>query len=507
MAVDRKEYRVLPTIRAFHESAAPVRCIVGPVGSGKTTGAAWEGCYYIPKHLFTTYQHKCPECQSWNLEHVGEDQKINQTTQCLNCNHTFNLTKKTFAPLSKTRGVIIRNSYPELIDTTQATVFDWFENGQHKVQRQIYTIKYTDGFEVEILFRSCDRPEDVKKFKSLELTWAWIDESIEVPDEVKRMLKNRIGRYPRMSPVKYLIETTNPPDVEHPTYHQFDWTTPPPGPVPGKEPLNGHVGFWQPPGENQKNLNPSYYQDLKDMYRDNPDWLAMYVDGKPGVMVKGKLVYANFKRDYHVANEPLTWMKGATLYRGWDNTGNSPACVVVQQPQYGEVQILREFFHDKMGIVDFTKWVVAVCNDLYHGAEFVDYADPAGEAKYSKREGGFTSNADLMRAEGITPIPADNNWQARKEAVEKQLRMINGLVIDPGCIRLINGFMAGYCYAEIGTSGIHRDKPDKNRFSHVHDSLQYVLMKMMCTTTDQQSASADRAVMARYADQRSLGFI
>ena len=193
---------------------------------------------------------------------------------------------------------------------------------------------------------------------------------------------------------------------------------------------------------------------------------------------KGKLVYNNFERQYHVAKEPLAWMQNQ-LYRGWDNSGNCPACVVLQIPDTGNYQVLAEFYTDRMGIVDFTRYVVEECSKRFQGAKYVDYGDPAGESQYSTRDGGFTSNAQLMREEcGVDPIPADQNFTARKEAVEQQLRRRDGLLIDPSCQRLINGFIGGYVYPEIGTTGIYRDAPLKNKFSHVHDALQYVCVSL-----------------------------
>ena len=72
-------------------------------------------------------------------------------------------------------------------------------------------------------------------------------------------------------------------------------------------------GFWQPPYENVENLPAGYYDDLKNDYVDNPDWLEMYVEGKPGQLIRGKLAYDNFLRSYHVAKEPLIW-GGQELY-------------------------------------------------------------------------------------------------------------------------------------------------------------------------------------------------
>lgn len=441
-----KSYYALPTLLNFHESPAQIRCVVGPVGSGKTTGAAWETCYYIAVFMLEVYGIK------------------------------------------KTRGVIVRNTYDELIDTTQKTVFDWFPWGDYQKQRKVYTLKYPNGMEIEILFRSCDNPKDVKKFKSLEITWYWIDESIEVADDIKRMLKNRIGRFPAIKDYPELIdgqetprwgiETTNPPDVTHPTYSNFKWDTPPPGPVPEGESLKNHAGFWQPPRENIPNLRRNYYEDLKNDYADHPDWVDMYVEGRPGIIAQGKLVYNNFRRDIHVAKSPLKW-SGIPLYRGWDDSGNIPACVVAGMPTVGRLHVFKEFCSDKMNIVDFAKHVVASCNEAFPNAKWVDWDDPAGHNEFSTKDGGFTSNAKLINgAVGLSLKPSEQNLTARINSVDDALARIDGMLIDPSCVRLINGFLGGYCYPEVGVTGVYRDRPDKNRFSHVHDGLQYVTVRL-----------------------------
>lgn len=435
---DYIDYNPLPTLLRFHECPAQIRCIVGPVGSGKTTAATWEICYYLPQFIAEIYG------------------------------------------MFKTSWVIVRNTYPELRDTTMKTVFAQFPNGTYRAEPKLYTLKYQDGIEVEILFRSCDNPDDNKKFKSLEVAGYWIDESIEVASAIKRMLKSRIGRRAGVIlPFRFGIETTNPPDVEHETYSQFAWDTPPPGPLPANVPLKNHVGFWQPPYENEKNLRPGYYDDLREDYRDNPDWIAMYIEGKPGAVVQGKLVYNNFLRTEHVAKEPLIWAKG-DLWRGWDNSGNCPACVVVQMPRPRHVQVLREFHTDRQDIVDFANTVKAQCNLLYPNAHYVEFADPAGFNEFSKKGGGFTSNAKLMDEEcSIKVLPSDQNWTARKSSVERQLGLRDGLLIDPSCTRLINGFIAGYAYNEIGNTGTYDDKPMKNKYSHPHDALQYLMVKLV----------------------------
>ena len=463
-SIESIQYRPVPTIDLFHNHPGQVRGIVGPVGSGKTTGATWEVCRYLPKHL----------AKYWGFK--------------------------------KTKWVIVRNTYDELIDTTQATVFDWFGWGKYQKQRKIYTLYHhdEDGYEVEILFRSCDRIQDLKKFKSLEVTGYWIDESIEVAGDIKRILKTRIGRYPKAQQAenwykgkfgqvpdnlydsqgnfktpRFGLETTNPPDVEHDTYHEFKYLTDVPGPVPEKPPLKNHYGFWQPMRENEANLRAGYYDDLITDYADHPDWLDMYVKGMPGIIVTGKLVYNNFRRTVHVAKNPLIW-SNIPLYRGWDNSGNIPACIVVGMPAPLVVHVFMEINHDKMNIVQFTKYALNKCNVRFPGAEWVDYGDPAGEQRYSTKEGGWTSNAMLMREEGVEVQSSEQNPTARIDSVDDQLNIIDGILIDPSCVRLINGFMGGYHFKEVGSNtGVFMDAPNKNRFSHIHDALQYVMVRLL----------------------------
>ena len=431
-------YNPSPTIKKFHASGAQIRAIIGPVGSGKTSAAAWEIFYYVPMFLWERYEIK------------------------------------------RTRWVIIRNTYRELADTTRKTVFEWFPFGNYLSKDDTFVVEYPDkGITAEALFRSCDRPEHIKKFKSLEITGYWIDESIEIDMEIKKMLKQRIGRFPPRSPVRFGIETTNPPEVDDPTYKIFKWQTLVPGPVPEGEPLTGHEGFWQPEGDNAINLRPGYYDQLKEDYRDSPDWIARYIEGKPGVLQKGKTVYHNFKHAEHVRE--LEWA-GSPLFIGIDNSGNLPAAVVVEALANRVAHVLMEFWTEKYGIVDFGRMLMTRIRTNFPEASIAAvWGDPAGEQKYSKASGGFTSNAELLRDEcGINVQASEQNVTARIESVEQMLGRRDAVRIDFSCRRLVNGFLGGYVYPEY-VDGRIGEKPVKNRFSHVHDALQYVFVKLYGT--------------------------
>jgi hypothetical protein len=444
-------------MRLFHADNSQIRCLIGSLGSGKTTAAAMEVCYYKPRYM-----------------------------------------RKTFG-IVETRWCIIRNTYRELLDTTFDELKKWFPNGDWVASTMTYTLRFprTKGcgdFVVILLLRSCDKPEHMKKFKSMNLTGYWMDESIEINEDIKKMVRGRLGRFPRNCPVRYGVETSNPCDIEHPTYWMFKWARnfEPPGPLPSKPAVGGFVGWWQKPRENVANLRPGYYEDLAREYAVTPEWVEMFVEGKPGMPLKGRLVYANFKRDIHVAFDPLVWMhspdefgreRGVSLYVGWDNTGNFPAAVVVQIVGPLRAQVLREYWSEREGIVDFAKRVKQEMEREFPGYQAKHYCDPAAFSQFSRSgvQGGLTSNAELMREEtGISCIPSEQNPIARQSAVDQMLARRDGVLIDRSCTRLITGFTSSYVFQEVygAMAGEFKRQPWKNKFSHCQDALQYVFVKL-----------------------------
>ena len=87
-----------------------------------------------------------------------------------------------------------------------------------------------------------------------------------------------------------------------------------------------------------------------------------------------------------------------------------------------------------------------------------------------------------MRGRGLNARPAPSNDVAlRLESVTAVLNRMtdgeSGMLIDPKCTNLIKGFDGGYHYKRLQVSGErYDDRPNKNRFSHVHDAFQYLLL-------------------------------
>jgi hypothetical protein len=258
------------------------------------------------------------------------------------------------------------------------------------------------------------------------------------------------------------------------------------GPIPTVPPTQDHIGFWQEPGENEENLRPGYWDSLRHDYSEAPEMIAILVDGEPGYKPRGKPVYRNFDKSVHMAKERLIWkqvrdqytgdMKGVPLLCGWDFSGNFPAAVVTQRVAPMSYQVLREFYDDRMQAIDFAKWVLETLNMEYSGYEGVHFADPASWAQYSSASGGFTSNAKMVEEQcGLMMTPSRNELDLRISAVDQLLIRRNGLLIDPQCFMILNGFVGGYVREENPRMGDknYKELPIKNNFSHIHDALQY----------------------------------
>ena len=126
----------------------------------------------------------------------------------------------------RSRWAAIRNTYSELKSTTIRTWVDWVPEELAPVRydtpilsRMVVELPDKTTVDLEVLFISCDRPEDVKKLKSLELTGAWINEASELPKAILDMATGRVGRYPPKtqggSSWSGVIMDTNSPDDDH----------------------------------------------------------------------------------------------------------------------------------------------------------------------------------------------------------------------------------------------------------------------------------------------------
>ena len=405
----------------------------------------------------------------------------------------------------KSRWAVIRNTNPQLKTTTIKTWLDWFP--ETTFGNFAYSVPFTHKIhfhdvELEVIFLALDRPEDVKKLLSLELTGVWINEAREIPKSIVDACTMRVGRFPSMKdggPSWYgVIADTNAPDEDH-------WWSIMSGEVPAPDHMSEEESlmllkpdnwkfFVQPQGmleikvndkikayelnkdaENIQNVTPEYYSNI--IRGKSKSWIDVYVLNRLGTIEDGKVVYPSFREDVHIADEDIPFAP-VTVYIGLD-FGLTPSAVFGQKLPDGRWILLHELVCFDIGTVKFGELlkheIIKHCsqNDLKI------FGDPAGDFRAQTDE---TTPFQILRQQGIQAFPApSNDVGLRIESVEVSLnRMVDGkpgFLMNKSCNQLRKGFLGGYHYRRIQTAGErYDDKPNKNKYSHVHDALQYLML-------------------------------
>lgn len=406
----------------------------------------------------------------------------------------------------KSRWAVIRNTNPQLKTTTIKTWLDWFP--EQEFGNFAWSVPYTHHIhvgdvELEVIFLALDRPEDVKKLLSLELTGIWINEARELPKSIIDACTMRVGRYPSMKdggPSWYgVIADTNAPEEDHwwaimagdvPVPEHLsreesimlvkpdDWSfhTQPSAMLEKKNSKGELEGYINNPNcENKTNLTETYYPNI--VKGKTKGWIDVYVMNKLGSIEEGKPVYPSWNEDVHLSKEPLEPLNN-TVFIGID-FGLTPAAVFGQKLADGRWLILQELVCFDMGITRFSELLKTEIAKNYRGLDLEIYGDPAGDFRAQTDE---STPFQILRSQGLRAIPAPSNDVAlRTEAVEAALnRMVDGksgFLVNYSCINLKKGFNGGYHYRRLQTSGDRYDeKPMKNRYSHVHDALQYLML-------------------------------
>ena len=465
----------IPTVTGniAHTSDDFVRVIMGPYGSGKSTWAITE----IVKRASDS-----PACSSGRR---------------------------------KCRWGIVRNTSGELQSTTLATWLSWFgELGDiRKRQKPILTYEHTfnDGkgiVELELLFIALDRPEDVRKIKSLELTGCYINELSEVPKAALAHMKGRVNRYPSKAFCQQpywsgIIADTNPCPMNHWIYKDFE-----------EQKFEGHTLFKQPPGlikddshkwvrndkcDNFAHLPSDYYEKLS--YGQSQEFINVFCLGIWGTVGFGKLVYPEFNSDLHSVDD-IEALQGEPLYLSYD-FGLTPACIVAQVSPRGQLRLLKEFIGIDIGLRSFTESVVipGIQKTFPYCKIESCVADPSGNSRDQILD--EMSCISELNSLGIkTEAARTNDLDPRIASVRYFLnKMIDGkpalILSKKGCPVLYNAFVKEYVYKRLAVAGEERykEKPDKNMASHISDATQYLCLEMSSDNIIQEKQKSTKVNM------------
>jgi len=450
-------YEPNPSSVPFHHSKAEVKALCGPVGSGKSSAACWE---------------------------------------------IFFLARES--PVA-TRSLILRESYPQLRDSTLKTWMEWFEpiSVHNKAENTItFTLQGPQGQDLhhELHLRHARRVEDATQFLSTEYALIWLEEVVPAFDTVKGIVGGGIpkGIYDVVSTRlrqkdvhrRHILLTFNPPNKYHWTYSEFF--------KPSEEQLRekNSVLFRQPAYENRPNLPQNYYKTLEA--RLGPDLARRFVLGEVWTSYPGVRVFPEFFEEHHLKDN-LEYEKGKPLVLAFD-FGLTPVCLIAQVKEAGRLEIYRELQMWNTGISKLADQLQIVLADEFPGCtEWRAWGDPAGTARSQTDE---KTCFQVLASKGFPCQPGAIDLQTRKEAVKQRLqKFINGkqaLLIDQErCPMLSEALLGGYRYPQ-SADGRIGERPMKNKFSHCCDALQYLCTGEYTILEDQRRLLEARSKIPRY---------
>lgn len=432
--------------------------------------------------------------------------------------------------LRHTRWGVVRNTYPDLKNTTVKTWLDWFpENpyGRFYWDRPFRHMIRVGDMLLEVHFFALDSADDIRKMRSLEVT-GWLFNELEfIEKDVVDEAESRTGRFPAVKdggPTwDGIIADMNAPREDHwvPLMmgevplpeswteeerlafrkpDNWDYFVQPPAMLEERDGSGTLVGYKvNEDAENLLWLKPGYYEEK--IKGKSKQWIDSRVLNKITVFVDGKPVWEQFNTNTHVSKVPLEPIPGWPVYVGLD-FGRNPAAVFGQLVNnrwriFGEVvahgvgasifaplvsraltQRLRNW--RAHGVLAATKGDDGVyrVNDEYR-VEF--YGDPKGQDGTQADE---TTAYDIFRANEmpVQPAPVKNNHiLTRINAVENaMITMAEGsprfVVCGTNARTLKVACEGGYHYARIKGTSKHKDTPEKDRYSDIADACQYMVL-------------------------------
>ncbi len=453
-------YKPPYTVGRFIKSYLPgvffQRWIIGPVGSGKTTGI------FFKLVRMAALQEPSP------------------------------VDGKRYV-----RAVIVRNTMPQLKDTTLVSWNYWFKEGiagDWNATDKIFTLKYNDCV-VEVLFRPLDTPDDVRRCLSLEVTFAIFDEFVEINQEIIRAMKARCGRYPPAlhgGATNFGMWGSSNPGNEDDWWYQYLRIE-----NPEERPFSMKY-FEQPSGfsdeaENTENLPNGYYENLAETEdeetgeKPSEAWVKRFIEVQWGFSNAGKPVVPTFRRNIHRSDTPLRPIRGLPLLIGYDPGVGGSALIIGQQDLDGRLLIYDELIQRGYGTERLvTDRLIPLLNTSYPGYEVLIYPDPAADSRTSTDE---RTSVDVLKKLARTPgnpdrkrwtimFPTmDNRLQGRLDGIEHFTTRLTSagpaLMIDPRCKGLLRALGGGWRYPT-DTKGKTVDSPEKNEHSHPGDALSYL---------------------------------
>ena len=433
-------YTPPPTLKEFIKSYRPgelfYNWIVGPVGSGKTTS------------LF------------FKLVHMAKLQEPSKDG------------------IRRTKAVIVRNTASQLRDTTIASWNYWFKDGQAGTWRATdskFTLRFND-VECEVLFRPLDTPDDIERVLSLEVTFAILDEFVNIPLQIVDALSSRVGRYKMpdgMKVTNYGVWGSSNPSTEDNQWYPY---------LHENLPDNARY-FHQPSGfsedaENLENLpgGRAYYDNQAK--GKSVAWVRQFLEAQWGFSAAGKPVIGTFDADKHLAKSPLLYDKNAPLIVGFDPGLAGSAFVFGQEDLNSRLKVYGELVQEGYGAKRLVEERLRpYLRRRFPDARVIIAPDPAAALRSQRDE---KTVVDELRRHYEVRYETNNRISQRLGAIEHYSARLTdvgpALIVDAKeCPVLVRALKGGWRFRmDTKTDTMASPEPEKNQYSHPGDALGYL---------------------------------
>lgn len=456
-------YTPPPTISRFIKDHLPGELfydwIVGPVGSGKTTGIFMKLIYMA------------------GLQAKGPD------------------------GIRRSRAVIVRNTGQQLQDTTLNSWFTWFKPGiagSWEITNKKFTLRYGD-VECEVLFRPLDTPQDVARVLSLEVTFAIVDEFVEIPQAIIDALSARCGRYPSAvmgGATNWGMWGSSNPSTEDNWW--FDYLHAAVGVIQPGEGVSLHHRvvadernaryFLQPSGFSPMAENVENLPGGRDYYNNQAKnkteaWIKQFIEAEWGFSVAGKPVVQSFNPKIHLSGHRLRFDPNLDLIGGFDPGIGGAAMIFGQEDPEGRLHVLGEIVTAGVGagrfVTERLRPYLARCFPTLRPDGFLIAPDPVAGNRSPNDES--TIVATLKRYYPVW-METNNRLPLRLDAIDHFCTHLAygmpSLIIDEqACPALVRALKGGWRYAldaKEQVRGGSQAKPEKNIHSHPGDGFGYL---------------------------------
>lgn len=367
---------------------------------------------------------------------------------------------------------LIRDTYENIIGTTQKTFFTWFPPGifgSYNASKKTFT--WASGIaDGEVVFMGMDDQQDASKLMSREFAGFGIDEpapavgSSGVDEMIFDIALSRL-RQPKMNWYSAKLAENNP-DEAHWTYRRFV--------APGEREFK----IWQPAlPENALNLPAGYYAELRKLWGHRPDLIRRFIEGEFGFQQIGKSCTPQWNDRLHLSLG-LTPIPRQDVYMLWD-FGLNPTCIITQRTPLGHWNFLDCMVGDGIGVEELIdNWVRPLWEERYARLKcpMRHIGDPAGLTREQTSSARSAVRAIRTKLGGTWRSGPLRLWERLNPLQSALTRTVGGrglIQVDRDrCGPVWHALRGGYHF-HVSRTGITSSEPVKNIHSHPGDACGY----------------------------------